>query len=90
MMYSKLKKEDFIKVLETLTNLVIYEKDPEIIRVHVNVGINAPSMCSSYVVDFKQYSKSRLSILESSYKEKEAVDLTESERIVKDTIILED
>lgn len=77
-MYSKLKRDDFIKVMENLTNLVVYEGDPDIINIHITVSVSAPTLCNTYVVDFKQYSKSHLAILESNFKKIETVDMVGS------------
>lgn len=55
-----LKADKFNLTMQTLINMLEYESDPEILKVHINTSIPAPPYCNEIVLNYKQMCRSRL------------------------------
>jgi hypothetical protein len=73
MNYNNVTKNEFEAVLAILTKLVIYENDPKIVQVHLDIAIPPPINCNSLVMEFKQFTRSRLMILRNGQENYERI-----------------
>lgn len=59
----RIKKEQFIRVVELLTRMVGLEKDPEMLKVHINISVSIPPKCMELIVAYKQLCRAQLAKL---------------------------
>lgn len=53
----------FNELLQTLQNLVVYENDCEILKIHISCQMSAPSKMYSAVLEYKEILKSKQEVL---------------------------
>lgn len=63
--YSLKNAECFTDLLQSLQNLVVYENDCDIIRIHIGCQISAPSKMYSTVLEYKEILKSKDEVLKN-------------------------
>ncbi|EAT38695.1 AAEL009440-PA [Aedes aegypti] len=59
----RIKKEQFAHVVELMTRLIGLEKDPEVLKVHINISVSTPPKCMELIVNYKQLCRAHLAKL---------------------------
>nr|XP_029735216.1 uncharacterized protein LOC109405153 isoform X1 [Aedes albopictus] len=59
----RIKKDQFVHVVELMTRLIGLEKDPEVLKVHINISVNTPPKCMELIVNYKQLCRAQLAKL---------------------------
>lgn len=57
------KNENFNDLLQSLSNIVVYENDPDVLHIHTMCQISAPSKMYSLVLEYKEILKSKEAML---------------------------
>ena len=57
--YSLKDSQTFSDLLQSLQNIVVYENDIEVLKVHIGCQISAPSKMYSTVLEYKEILKSK-------------------------------
>ncbi|XP_050090381.1 uncharacterized protein LOC126574301 [Anopheles aquasalis] len=72
MKYGGMKKDQFLRMLEMLTEILPSETNLEVLKVHSTIGISAPIRCNEYVLNYKQLCRARIAELHTLYTQVDA------------------
>ncbi|XP_065087948.1 uncharacterized protein LOC135709497 [Ochlerotatus camptorhynchus] len=61
----RIKKEQFVRVVELLTRMIGLEEDPELLKVHINISVSTPPKCMELIVAYKQLCRAQLAKLQN-------------------------
>uniref|UniRef100_A0AAG5D1G8 Fanconi anaemia group A protein N-terminal domain-containing protein n=1 Tax=Anopheles atroparvus TaxID=41427 RepID=A0AAG5D1G8_ANOAO len=59
----RVKKDQFIRMIEMLTGMLSFESNLDILSVHSTIAISAPAKCNDFVVNYKQLCRAHMSQL---------------------------
>lgn len=84
-----LKTDEFNAVMRTLTNMLGFENDPDILNVHINTAVPAPTFCNDIVLNYKQLCRGKLFECTAKKGEKAAGDDITDDSQAMDVYIIE-
>lgn len=83
----RVKKEQFVCVVELLTRMIGLETDPEMLKVHINISVSTPPKCMELIVAYKQLCRAQLAKLQ---KEKNRSNVSTEHADCETSIVIDD
>ncbi|XP_062542776.1 uncharacterized protein LOC134210639 isoform X2 [Armigeres subalbatus] len=56
-------KEQFVQMVQLMTRMIDLEKDPGVLKVHINISVSTPLRCMELIVTYKQICRAQLAKL---------------------------